>query len=245
MNKSQMAEWQAHMGVIQGQEWEPFVGVKDVPALRRFLAQVPFFSKGRRRYSDDKISVPAINVDFDREISTQTAFGNILHDISKGDSQLARRIVTTSPDMTGTTSLGPWVNRRKLFARQPQSDAFSEHRIPSTAKWEFTPQGQHIELGIAEMNLMLFLGAAGLSHSLFANRLIPIGTVYDPFVCRGLDALNYACYQDARFMLVGTPSGVTLAPEGGAHQSIGTPLVGMSQGMVSQALNRRLLMNWR
>ncbi len=91
------------------------------------------------------------------------------------------------------------------------------------------PNGQHVELGIAEMNLFLLLGAAGLSHSLFGKRLIPIGTVYDPFVCRGLDALNYACYQDARFMIVGTPSGVTLAPEGGAHQSIGTPLIGMSQ----------------
>jgi pyruvate dehydrogenase E1 component len=79
------------------------------------------------------------------------------------------------------------------------------------------------------MNLFLLLGAAGLSHSLFGKRLIPIGTVYDPFVARGLDALNYACYQDARFMIVGTPSGVTLAPEGGAHQSIGTPLIGMSQ----------------
>jgi pyruvate dehydrogenase E1 component len=124
--------------------------------------------------------------------------------------------MTTSPDVTGTTSLGPWVNRRKLFAREVQKDAFIEHRIPSTAKWNFAPEGQHIELGIAEMNLFLLLGAAGLSHSLWGKRLIPIGTVYDPFVCRGLDALNYACYQDARFMIVGTPSGVTLAPEGGA-----------------------------
>lgn len=78
------------------------------------------------------------------------------------------------------------------------------------------------------MNLMLMLGAAGLAHSLFGERLIPIGTVYDPFVARGLDALNYACYQDARFLLAGTPSGVTLAPEGGAHQSVGTPLIGMA-----------------
>src|SRR5690606_9636133 len=102
-------------------------------------------------------------------------------------------------------------------------------RIPSTAKWEFTPQGQHVELGIAEMNLFLLLGAAGLGHSLFGKRLIPIGTVYDPFISRGLDALNYAAYQDARFIVVGTPSGVTLAPEGGAHQSIASPLIGMSQ----------------
>ncbi len=229
MNKTQFAEWQAHMGVAEGAEWEPMAGVEDAQALRDFLSQVPFFARGPRRYVDAKLTVPAIEIDTSREISTQTAFGKILDDLSKGDSALADRIMTTSPDVTGTTSLGPWVNRRKLFARSAQADAFIEHRIPSTAKWEFTPDGQHIELGIAEMNLMLLLGAAGLSHSLFGKRLIPIGTVYDPFVARGLDALNYACYQDARFILIGTPSGVTLAPEGGAHQSVGSPLIGMSQ----------------
>ncbi|WP_299889705.1 1-deoxy-D-xylulose-5-phosphate synthase N-terminal domain-containing protein [uncultured Ruegeria sp.] len=229
MNNSQFAKWQDHMGVHEGEEWEPFATVGDPEAFKRFLSQIPFFAKGPRRYFDNRLAVPSIGIDTGREVSTQMAFGKILDDLSKGDSQLAERIVTTSPDVTGTTSLGPWVNRRKLFSRSEQADAFIEHRIPSTAKWEFTPKGQHIELGIAEMNLMLLLGAAGLSHSLFGKRLIPIGTVYDPFVCRGLDALNYACYQDARFMLVGTPSGVTLAPEGGAHQSVGSPLIGMSQ----------------
>lgn len=229
MNKTQFAAWQAHMGVPEGQEWEPLATVADPGALRAFLDGVPFFAKGRRRLSDARLAVPGIEIASDREISTQMAFGKVLDDLSKGDSELAARIVTTSPDVTGTTNLGPWVNRRKLFARKDQADAFIEHKIPSTAKWEFTPKGQHIELGIAEMNLMLLLGAAGLSHSLFGKRLIPVGTVYDPFVARGLDALNYACYQDARFLLVGTPSGVTLAPEGGAHQSIGSPLIGMSQ----------------
>ncbi|NDW47086.1 1-deoxy-D-xylulose-5-phosphate synthase N-terminal domain-containing protein [Ruegeria sp. PrR005] len=229
MNKTQFAAWQAHMGVPEGQEWEPLATVADPAALRAFLDGVPFFAKGRRRFSDARLAVPGVEISSDREISTQAAFGKVLDDLSKGDSELAARIVTTSPDVTGTTNLGPWVNRRKLFARKDQADAFIEHKIPSTAKWEFTPKGQHIELGIAEMNLMLLLGAAGLSHSLFGKRLIPVGTVYDPFVARGLDALNYACYQDARFLLVGTPSGVTLAPEGGAHQSIGSPLIGMSQ----------------
>ncbi len=229
MTKAQMAEWQAHMGVAAGEEWEPFATVSDPAALQDFLRQVPFFAEGPRRHFDAPLPVPAIAIDTSREISTQMAFGKILDDLSKGDSELAARILTTSPDVTGTTGLGPWVNRRKLFAREVQKDAFIEHRIPSTAKWNFAPEGQHLELGIAEMNLFLLLGAAGLSHSLFGKRVIPIGTVYDPFVCRGLDALNYACYQDARFMIVGTPSGVTLAPEGGAHQSIGTPLIGMSQ----------------
>lgn len=229
MTTTQFAEWQAHMGVGRGEEWEPFAGVADRQALQAFLAAVPFFAEGIRRHAEHRLEVPPIAFETQREVSTQMAFGKILDDLAKGKSDLAERILTTSPDVTGTTSLGAWVNRRKLFARQPLADAFIEHRIPSTAKWEFTPEGQHVELGIAEMNLFLLLGAAGLSHSLFGKRLIPIGTVYDPFVCRGLDALNYACYQDARFMIVGTPSGVTLAPEGGAHQSIGTPLIGISQ----------------
>ena len=229
MNKPQMTEWQAHMGVPEGQEWEKFAAVSDVGGLQEFLDKTPFFAKGMRRYSDAPVEVPKIELASDREISTQMGFGKILDDLSKGSSELAQRIVTTSPDVTGTTNLGPWVNRRKLFARSEQSDTFINEKIPSTAKWEFTPEGQHIELGIAEMNLFLLLGAAGLSHSLYGKRLLPIGTVYDPFVARGLDALNYACYQDARFMIVGTPSGITLAPEGGAHQSIGSPLIGMSQ----------------
>jgi pyruvate dehydrogenase E1 component len=229
MTKAQMADWQARMGVAEGAEWDRFAAVDDADGLRAFLGQVPFFARFPRRFAEERLDLPQLNAPADREISTQLAFGKILGDLARDTGALAGRIVTTSPDVTGTTSLGAWVNRRRLFARQAQPDAFIEHRIPSTAKWEFSPEGQHIELGIAEMNLFLFLGAAGLAHSLWGRRLIPIGTVYDPFVHRGLDALNYACYQDARFILVGTPSGVTLAPEGGAHQSIGTPLTGMAQ----------------
>ena len=73
------------------------------------------------------------------------------------------------------------------------------------------------------------LAALGLSGDLFGERLVPIGTLYDPFIARGLDSLNYACYQDARFLLVATPSGLTLGPEGGAHQSINPPLIALGQ----------------
>jgi pyruvate dehydrogenase E1 component len=116
-----------------------------------------------------------------------------------------------------------------LFAREQLADIFKSERIPSTFNWDYSPKGQHIELGIAEMNLFVLLSALGLSHSINGQRLLPIGTLYDPFIARGLDALNYACYQDARFILVATPSGITLAPEGGAHQSIAQPLIGMAQ----------------
>jgi hypothetical protein len=117
------------------------------------------------------------------------------------------------------------VNRRAIFARQTREDVFHERKLMSAQRWDMGPKGQHIELGIAENNLFLLLGALGLSHSLFGERLLPIGTLYDPFIARGLDSLNYACYQDARFIVAATPSGITLAPEGGAHQSVGTPLI--------------------
>ena len=233
MTPAQMEKWQAHMGVAKGEEWEHFATVDDVPALEDFLKTVPFFADGLRRHRDEPLPVPAVQPLADREIASQMAFGKILDNLARTKDPLVARIMTTSPDVTGTTSLGPWVNRRKLFAREAVEDTFRAEKIPSTAKWEFAPEGQHIELGIAEMNLFLLLAAAGLSHSLFGKRLIPIGTVYDPFVSRGLDALNYACYQDARFIIAGTPSGVTLAPEGGAHQSIGAPLIGMSQAGLS------------
>jgi len=162
-------------------------------------------------------------------MSTQQGFGIILSDFAATDHPLADRIVTTAPDVTVSTNLGGWVNRRGLFGREAMTDMFKKEKIASTFTWDFSPKGQHLELGIAEMNLFIMLSALGLSHSVFGERLIPIGTLYDPFIERGLDALNYACYQDARFIVVGTPSGVTLAPEGGAHQSIGTPLIGLKQ----------------
>ena len=162
-------------------------------------------------------------------MSTQQGFGLLLNELGRSSEKIADRIVTTSPDVTVSTNLGAFVNRRGLFARQDMKDLFKAERIPSTFTWDFSPKGQHLELGIAEMNLFILLSALGLSHSLFGERLIPIGTLYDPFIERGLDALNYACYQDARFILIATPSGVTLAPEGGAHQSIATPLIGLAQ----------------
>ncbi|UWQ22065.1 transketolase-like TK C-terminal-containing protein [Jannaschia sp. W003] len=223
MNPAQFAEWQREMDVERGAEW-------DIPAdLAAAAKRAPFFARGPRRLEDGAAAVPAIPAPADREISTQAAFGKILDAVAKQGGPLADRIVTMSPDVTVSTNLGPWVNRRGLFDRRERPDTFRDERVPSTQKWAFGPEGQHLELGIAEMNLFLALGAAGLSHSLFGRRLIPVGTLYDPFVARGLDALNYACYGDARFLFAGTPSGVSLAPEGGAHQSIASPLIGMSQ----------------
>ena len=176
------------------------------------------------------VAVPEhLHIPIQPVMSTQAGFGALLNEIGRDKASYADRIVTTSPDVTVSTNLGAWVNRRGLFAHQSLADTFKSERIPSTFNWEFSPRGQHIELGIAEMNLFILLSALGLSYAIHGERLLPIGTLYDPFISRGLDALNYACYQNARFILVATPSGITLAPEGGAHQSISTPLIGMAQ----------------
>jgi pyruvate dehydrogenase E1 component len=231
MTTAQMDTFRTEMGIRPGHEWDRFEGLSQ-PAkdLERFLDAVPFNRAGTRRLHADTIPVPErLAAEVPAVTSTQFGFGKILDEIARGGGAFADAIVTTSPDVTVSTNLGPFVNRRGLFARESMADTFREERIASTQKWDFGPKGQHIELGIAEMNLFILLSALGLSHSLFGRRLLPVGTLYDPFIQRGLDALNYACYQDARFLLVATPSGVTLAPEGGAHQSISSPLIGMAQ----------------
>ena len=230
MNPTQLAALREAMSVREGQEWEPLEGVGDNArtGVEAVLDRSRIVREKRAR-SFGTVTVPALPAPAGDEQSTQAAFGRILLDLSKQGGDLADRIVTTSPDVTVSTNLGAWVNQRGLFRRVETPDVFAKAKIASAQKWGGNNQGQHIELGIAENNLFLMLAAAGLSGDLFNERLFPIGTLYDPFIARGLDALNYACYQDARFLLVATPSGVTLGPEGGAHQSINPPLIALGQ----------------
>ena len=231
MTPTQMEKWRETQHIRPGHEWEKYEGLtQDASLLDAFLKDVPFIQQGKRRLSAPAIEVPA-HLAFKPapSMSTQQGFGLVLNELARGDTELASRIVTASPDVTVSTNLGAWVNRRGLFARAEKADLFRSEKIPSTFNWDFSPKGQHLELGIAESNLFLLMSALGLSSSINGVRLLPIATLYDPFISRALDQLNYACYQDARFMVAATPSGVTLAPEGGAHQSIVTPLIGLAQ----------------
>jgi pyruvate dehydrogenase E1 component len=230
MNPTQMAALREAMVVREGQEWEPLEGVGENarPGVQALLDRSRILREKRGR-SFGTVPIAAIPAPAGDEQSTQAAFGRILLELSRAGGDLADRIVTTSPDVTVSTNLGAWVNQRGLFRRSEMPDVFAQAKIASAQKWSATNNGQHIELGIAENNLFLMLAAAGLSEDLFGQRLFPIGTLYDPFIARGLDALNYACYQDARFLLVATPSGITLGPEGGAHQSINPPLIALGQ----------------
>ncbi|MBV9735633.1 MAG: transketolase [Acidisphaera sp.] len=238
MTREQMQIFRQAMAIREGHEWDRFEGLEvPEPALRAFIDACPFakpLTGEGRALTAPAVAVPARLPQgriAARRMSTQSGFGDLLAEIGRGQGEcrdLAAHIVTTSPDVTVSTNLGPWVNRRGVFDRHTRNDVFRDAKLASAQRWGMSPKGQHIELGIAEQNLFLLLGAAGLQHALNGARLLPIGTVYDPFVNRGLDALIYACYQDARFLLVSTPSGLSLAPEGGQHQSTNTPLIGIA-----------------
>ena len=159
-----------------------------------------------------------------RLTSSQDAFARALIGIAAVE-EVARHVVTASPDVSISTGLGGWINRRGVFS--PVAEETFESDEAGPLKWEPSPKGQHIELGISEMNLFLLLGQLGLGAELHGTQLLPVGTVYDPFVCRGLDALIYSVYSGARFVFAGTPSGVSLSREGGAHQSSITASIGM------------------
>ena len=159
-------------------------------------------------------------------LSTQQIFGRILTSIARELPELSKRIVTVSPDVASSTNLGGWINAMGVWSRM-EKEFLPEEAEAGVFAWKETANGHHIELGISEINLFMALGQLGLSHEVNGNLLLPIGTLYDCFVPRGLDALYYGLYAGSRFIVVGTPSGITLAPEGGAHQSFITGSIGI------------------
>ncbi|MDX6740909.1 transketolase-like TK C-terminal-containing protein [Actinocorallia sp. A-T 12471] len=175
---------------------------------------------------------PALPVDVKRRPSgtttTQAALGRTLLDLTRDAPEAARRIVTVSPDVSSSTNLGGWVNKVGVWSPSERQNWFSDD-AETILHWRETPTGQHIELGIAEVNLVGLIGELGATWSRWGEPLLPIGVLYDPFVERALEPWSYGIYAGGQSILVGTPSGVTLAPEGGAHQSIKTPSIGLEQ----------------
>jgi len=221
LSTAQIDQMREQLGLTAATEWDrldPMTPAGQWAAARREqLARAP------RSHAGNGVVVPdATGLRAARPISTQEAFGRILVDLSRVDA-VAPYLVTTAPDVATSTNLAGFINRTGVFSPVPRR-AWSSDPV---LKWAEGPDGQHIELGISEMNLFLLLGQLGLTWDLSDQPLLPVGTVYDPFVLRGLDAFIYSVYSGARFVVAGTPSGVTLAPEGGAHQSTITASVGI------------------
>ncbi|HTX07834.1 MAG TPA: pyruvate dehydrogenase [Solirubrobacteraceae bacterium] len=160
--------------------------------------------------------------------STQQGFGRLLTEIAHAAPDLASHIVTVSPDVASSTNLGGWINRSGVWNPGERIDWFADD-TDTLVRWRESEHGQHIELGIAEVNLVGLLGELGATWSRDGQPLLPIGTIYDPFVARALEPWSFGIYAGGQSILVGTPSGITLAPEGGAHQSIITPSIGLEQ----------------
>ena len=234
LTTTQMDEMRAQAGLTGDTEWDRFDPMTPagqwVAARREHLARPPRRSALDHGALDHgaldhgaAVTVPdSTGLRTGRPLSTQEAFGRILVDLSR-DEAVAPYLVTAAPDVATSTNLAGFINRTKVFS----PDARRSWSEDTVLKWAEGPDGHHIELGISEMNLFLLLGQLGLAWDLSGQPLLPVGTVYDPFVLRGLDAFIYSVYSGARFIVAGTPSGVTLAPEGGAHQSTITPSVGL------------------
>ncbi|HEY7492512.1 MAG TPA: 1-deoxy-D-xylulose-5-phosphate synthase N-terminal domain-containing protein [Candidatus Tectomicrobia bacterium] len=224
-----MAALQEQCGIAAGHEWEGFA---DSDPVARWIQHTPCYCPSLSAAHTSRATMsapqvpPTLGMRFPEHASTQGAFGHIL--VALSDIEVvAARLVTTSPDVAVSTNLANWINKRGIYAPAERPDYWAKHGITSLLQWHETAAGQHIELGIAENNFFLALAMLGLAPELHGELLLPIGTVYDPFVARGLDALTYATYVGAKFIFAGTPAGLSLSREGGAHQSIYTPLVGM------------------
>jgi pyruvate dehydrogenase E1 component len=226
LTSDQMRELASRLGTDPDRPWDRFDSGSDAGQLCADAA--------RRLLRPDYPlrPVPSIPEDIGRTptgtASTQAALGRVLLDLSREAPEAARRVVTVSPDVSSSTNLGGWINKVGVWSPTDRPDWFADDR-ESALRWTEKQTGQHIELGIAETNLVGLLGELGATWSRWGEPLLPIGVLYDPFVERALEPWSFGIYAGGQSILVGTPSGVTLAPEGGAHQSITTPSIGMEQ----------------
>jgi len=228
---AQMEELAASLGTDLASPWQRFAPDSSEAALCLDAA-----SRLRR---PDVPTAPSVELPADigrtpsGTATTQAALGRVLLDLTREAPEAAKRVVTVSPDVSSTTNLGGWVNKVGVWSAIERHDWFEDD--PETIMhWREKPTGQHVELGIAETNLVGLLGELGATWSRWGEPLLPIGVMYDPFVERALEPWSFGIYAGGQSILIGTPSGVTLAPEGGAHQSITTPSIGIEQpGCVS------------
>lgn len=222
-----MAELQGRLRVPPGEEFNNFApGSREATFIEAVKSRLLCEDKPSTSSGLSPADVPStLSVNYRGERSTQQVLGSLLTSLAR-TPKLAARIVTTSPDVAVSTNLGGWINRMGVYSPQASVNYFKDAHIPQVLNWEQSPQGAHIELGISENNFFLLLAALGLSEEFFGETLLPIGTIYDTFIPRGLDALKYGLYNNSKFIFAGSPSGISLSREGGAHQSLITPSIG-------------------
>ncbi|HEY0497366.1 MAG TPA: pyruvate dehydrogenase [Kutzneria sp.] len=226
LTAEQLAELARRLGRDVDDPWQAFPVGSDAAVLCEDTAN------RLRRKGVATVEPPVVPLDLGRNNSgtatTQAALGRTLLDLTRRAPEAARRVVTVSPDVSSSTNLGGWVNKVGVWSPHERVDWFADD-TDTILHWRESPGGQHIELGIAETNLVGLIGELGATWSRWGQPLLPIGVLYDPFVSRALEPWSFGIYAGGQSILVGTPSGVTLASEGGAHQSITTPSIGLEQ----------------
>ena len=225
LSDRQMEQLREELNVPSGGEWDKMP--PNSPAARMCADTSRMLGVGRKpRFDAPEMRIPDdFGQRYTGSMATQQTFGLIMTAISRELPELTDRVVTVSPDVASSTNLGGWINKVGVWGEDHQ-EPMPEESIVRALRWEVHARGQHIELGISENNLFMMLGQLGLSFEDNGEMLFPIGTLYDPFIRRGLDAFVYSVYSGAKFIVVGTPSGVSLSSEGGAHQSQLTPSIG-------------------
>lgn len=222
----QMAQLATDTGMSLDDPWQRFD--PDTPAGRVVAAAARRLHRDPLPAAAPPIVPADLGLAYRRPISTQGALGRVLSDLPRVDPALADRVVTLSPDVASSTNLGGWINKQGVWSPGARTDWFADD--PQTMlRWRESLSGRHLELGIAEVNLVGLAGELGATWSRWGRPLVPIATLYDPFVSRALEPWSFTVYAGGQSILVGTPSGVTLASEGGAHQSISTPGIGLQQ----------------
>ncbi|MDQ1636300.1 MAG: pyruvate dehydrogenase component [Frankiaceae bacterium] len=226
LTETQMRQLADGIGTSLDDPWAPFAGDGQEAALCAAVKQRLVRPPVEQR------PVTGVPTDLGRTPSgtatTQAALGRALLDLFRAAPEVGRRVVTVSPDVSSSTNLGGWVNKVGVWSSTERTDWFADDS-ETILHWQERPAGQHIELGIAETNLVGLLGELGATWSRWGQPLLPVGVMYDPFVNRALEPWSFGMYAGGQSVLVGTPSGVTLAAEGGAHQSITTPSLGIEQ----------------
>lgn len=225
LNDRQMEQLRDELNVEPGGEWDKMP--PNTPAARMCADTSRMLGIGRKpRFDIPELRIPDdFGQRYSGSMATQQTFGLIMTAISRELPEVTDRVVTVSPDVASSTNLGGWINKVGVWGEEHQ-EPMPEEAVVRALRWEVHARGQHIELGISENNLFMMLGQLGQSFEDNGEMLFPIGTLYDPFIRRGLDAFVYSVYSGAKFIVVGTPSGVSLSPEGGAHQSQITPSIG-------------------
>ena len=139
---------------------------------------------------------------------------------------LAERIVTVSPDVSVSTNLGGWINKVGVFA--PEEEPDYARRRARAARWRASPHGPpHRARHLRDESLPAARPAGADARATRASSSSRSARSTTRSSAAGSTRFIYGALLGRRFVVAGTPSGVTLSREGGAHQSTVTPSIGL------------------